>query len=351
MLRCKIVCDSNSPHLSQIYTGFSLLHEAGDIVLSQECRNKDFFDATKPQHLRDAKHAHLLVILNDEIKLYYDCHDSHEIDETAAGEVDCYFKRSYAQSRIPGSISSTVFPLGLNYEVYPESVDSFEQQRLASRSQLSVPEVPRFRPTVEKMHATPDSLPARGVLFITRAWDPFDHPDRSDEKIAERISINESRARCIKVLKREFGDSILAGFSHTEYAARHYPDALLQDNKLSEKENYIKLLTLYPICVTTTGLHGSIGWKMGEYVAFSRAIVSEKLNYDVPGDFKQGHNYLSFDEPDQCASMVNDLLSDVALKNAMTKANHEYYLSYLKPDAMIWRTLKIGLTQDPLHAR
>ena len=346
MLRCKIVCDSNSPHLSQIYAGFSLLHKAGEIVLSQECRKRNLFDATKPQHLRDAKHAHLLVILNDEIKLYYDFHDSYEIDETAACEVDYYFKRSYAPSRIPNSFRSNILSLGLNYEVYPDSLDSFEQQRLASfRSQLSHPDMRRFRPTVEKMHANPSSLSTRGVLFITRAWDPFDHPDRSEEKIAERIGINESRARCIKLLKREFGDSALAGFLHTEYAARHYADILLRDNKISAKGNYIKLLPLYLICVQTTGLHGSIGWKMGEYVAFSRAIVSEKLNYDVPGDFKEGQNFLAFDEPEQCASAVNDLLSDANLRHAMMQANHEYYLNYLKPDVMLRRTLKIALAK------
>ena len=344
MLLCKIVCDSNSPHLSQIYTGFSLLHQAGDIVLSQECRKQNLFDASKPQHLRDAKHAHLLVIVNDEIKLYYDCHDSHEIDETAASKVDCYFKRSYDQSRIPRAIRSTVFSLGLNYEVYPNLLDSFEQHRLKSlRSPHDVPDTARFRPTVERMYALPKILPAR-VLFMTRAWDPFDHPDRSEEKIAERVCINESRARCVKLLKRAFGDSVMAGLLHTEYAAQQYADVLLPDNRISEKQNYLKLLAHYPICVTTTGLHGSIGWKMGEYVAFSRAIVSEKLNHDVPGDFKQGQNFLAFDEPDQCASVVNDLLSDSNLRYAMMEANHDYYLNYLKPDVMIRRTLRIGLT-------
>ena len=49
--------------------------------------------------IRDARHAHLIVIINRNIKLYYDCHNNHEIDETAACKVDCYFKRSYAQSR------------------------------------------------------------------------------------------------------------------------------------------------------------------------------------------------------------------------------------------------------------
>jgi len=147
----------------------------------------------------------------------------------------------------------------------------------------------------------------------------------------------------VKLLRQEFGNSILAGFRHTEYAAKNYSDVLLRDDAVSEKENYLELLRRYPICVTTTGLHGSIGWKMGEYVAFSRAIVSEKLNYEVPGDFKEGQNFFGFDEPDQCVRMVDDLLSNTGLRFEMMKANHEYYLNYLKPDAMIRRTLKIGL--------
>lgn len=342
--RCNMVCDSNSPHLSQIYTGFAMLHSAGEILLSQECRKQNYFDRTKSQHLRDARHAHLLVIINGNTRLYYDCHDSYEIDESAACEVDGYFKRSYAQTKIPDRHKPKVFPLGLNYEIYTTSFDGFEQQRLSSfRQQLSDPDEPQFRPNVENMHAAPNNLLVRGVLFITRAWDPFDHPDRSEEKVAERMRINETRARCLGLLRREFADCFLGGFWHTDYAARNYANALLPNNEVAEKKNYIKLLTQYPICVTTTGLHGSIGWKMGEYVAFSRAIVSETLKYDVPGVFKQGKNYVGFDEPDQCVNAVHELLSYAGLRHDMMKTNHQYYLSYLKPDAMIRRTLKIGL--------
>jgi len=341
---CTLISDSDSFHLSQIHTGFSLLHSAGEIRLSQECRNQNHFDPAKPQHLRDARQAHLLVIVNGNTKLYYDCHDSHEIDESAAAEVDCYFKRSYAKAAIPDDLRPKVFSLGFNYEIYPATCDSLEQQRLSSfPSQLTEPDEPQFRPNVENMHAGPNMLLARRVLFMTRAWDPFDHPDRSQEKIAERICINETRARCIELLKREFGSRFLGGFVHTDYAMQNYSDALLPDNEASRKDNYIRLLRQYPICVTTTGLHGSIGWKMGEYVAFSRAIISEDLNYEVPGDFKPEQNYLRFDQPDECVNAAHRLLTDEALRFNMMKTNHDYYLSYLKPDAMIRRTLKIGL--------
>jgi len=322
-----------------------MLHGAGEIKVSQECRPANHFDATRPQHLRDARQMHLLVIANRNIRLYYDCHDSYEIDESAAGQVDCYFKRSFAESRIPDSLKSKVFPLGLNYEVYSNQIDSFEQQRVSSfQAQSHDPDGLRFRPTVEKMQAVPNCRLERGVLFITRAWDPYDHPDRSEEKIAERIHINETRARCVELLKREFGDRFLGGLVHTDYAERNYPHALLPNTQVSRKKNYVELLRGYVVCVGTTGLHGSIGWKMGEYVAFSRAIVAEGLSYQVPGDFKPGQNFLKFHEPKRCVNAVHELLSDASLRHDMMIKNHEYYLSYLKPDAMIRRTLEIGLS-------
>lgn len=346
MISCQIICESNSAHLSQIYTGFARLHRAGEIVLSQVCRPRDLFDANRPQHLRDARKMYLLVIVNRDVRLYYDCHDSYEIDESASEQVDCYFKRSYAPSRIPDSLKPKVFPLGFNYELYSDEIDSFEQQRLSSfRPQSSDPsDRPRFRPTVENMQAAPNGGPARGVLFITRVWDPYDDPDRSAEKIAERIQINETRARCVELLRKEFGDCFLGGLVPTDYAKRNYSHALLPDKEVSEKKNYIELLRRYPVCIATTGLHGSIGWKMAEYVAFSRAIVSERLNYQVPADFKPGANFLEFDEPRQCVNAVHELLSDAVLRQDMMMKNREYYLSHLKPDAMIRRTLDIGLS-------
>ena len=108
---CHLISDSDSIHLSQIYTGFALLHSAGEIRLSQEFRNQNHFDPTKPQHLRSAREAHLLVVVNGNTRLYYDCHDSHEIDENAAAEVDFYFKRSYATTRIPDTLSRKCFRL------------------------------------------------------------------------------------------------------------------------------------------------------------------------------------------------------------------------------------------------
>jgi hypothetical protein len=344
MVTCRMLCHSNSTHLSQIFTGFALLERAGEIILSQECRKDKLFDATKPQHLRDARNTHVLVQVNDDIKLYYDCHDSYEIDEPLANEVDYYFKRSYRQAKIPNLLKTKVFPLGLNYPLYPAEIDSLEQQRVSAFGpDFTDSNLPLFRPTIENMHSSPDSLQDERVLFITRAWNPSDNPERSNEKKTERICLNEMRARCIELLRREFGNRFLGGFLHTAYAIKNYEHVLLPDDRMSAKENYIKLVTRSPVCVATAGLHGSNGWKIGEYVAFSKAIASERLNYQIPGDFRPGENYLEFDAPEGCVEAVYRLVSDSTLRWRMMQKNCEYYLNYLRPDSLIRRTLDIAL--------
>jgi hypothetical protein len=75
---------------------------------------------------------------------------------------------------------------------------------------------------------------------------------------------------------------------------------LLPDNRMSDKKTTSGLLRDYPICVATTGLHGSIEWKMAEYIAVSKAIVSEELNYSVSADFARGKNCLDFTTPEEC---------------------------------------------------
>src|SRR5262245_25341183 len=316
--------------------------------MSQECRTLDYFDRSQPQHLRNARQAHALVVVNHNIRLYYDCHDSHEIDLSAADEVDCYFKRSYSSAAVPDSLKAKVFPLGLTYPLYSADIDPFERQRLAAFEGDLTSTLHPSRPTPENMSAPFDD-DASGILFMTRVWEPFDEPDRSKEKIGERIRVNDMRAACIELLRERFGPSCQSGLAHTAYAVEHYRSVLLDDEGSAAKENYIKLLRTHAVCVATTGLHGSIGWRMGEYVAFSRAIVSERLNYEVPGDFKAGTNYLEFSEPQECVEAVAGLLTNPALRNTMMRANHQYYHTAVRPDRLVGRTLAIGLSarSDP----
>jgi hypothetical protein len=108
---------------------------------------------------------------------------------------------------------------------------------------------------------------------------------------------------------------------------------------LYSKKTYLSLMHGSSICIATTGLEGSVGWKLGEYVAAAKAIVSEPLRSVQPGDFRPGRNYLEFRTPEQCVDAVQRLVDDPAHRLDMMRKNAAYYAAYVRPDALVWNAL------------
>jgi hypothetical protein len=353
---CEIFAHSDSTHLQQLYTGFSALHKKGIIQLIQTTLKRDTIDKAAPPHLRDAKRSHLKVLLDRHYVLYYDTHDSFEIDASILATVDVYFKRSYLEDAIRQlELKHRVFPLGLNYPVYSDGVDVFAIERAAlhkgygkfrvlMRSMGIDYLVGPIRSTarVNRLESYPAfTLPAK-VLFMTQVWDPKEAGSR--DKADERESLNDMRANCVLLLKKEFGEKFLGGLSHDDYSRHRWANCLLPDHRLANKSNYLKLLTEFPICVTTTGLHGSMGWKLGEYVSQSKAIVTEPLKYSVPGRFDAESNYLEFSTPEGCVECVTKLFTDYQLRCRLMMNNFRYYHSYVRPDSLVLNTLALAIT-------
>jgi hypothetical protein len=358
-IKCTLIAHSISRHLQHIYTGFNLLHKRGIIDVSQEIVKENMLDDTKEQHLRDHKHAQLKVILNDTINIFYDTHDSGEIDEQQLATTDYYFKRSYSTAFLQplGQQKEKVYPMGLYYPILPNGFDKLGVQRAFSlangRKKISealsfIEGFDSFRYTarVNDLWAFPDYGAPPKILFMVMAYDPHDKQDRPDEKVEERRYINEARAQCIAMLRKEYKDNFYGGFIHTAYAAKHYKEFLMPDKTLSSRKNYMNLLKSYPICLATTGLHLSIGAKFAEYIAFSKAILTEKLNFEVPGNLQKDKNYLEFSTPENCVENAEKLFSDKVLRNSIMTNNAKYFHAYMRPDVLVLNTLLTTLGEE-----
>jgi hypothetical protein len=351
-ITCELLAGSIQNHLQQLYTGFLMLHRRGRVDARQRII-RDHAPRAGPQHLRTARDYHLRVVVNRRIALYYDVHDSWEVDEQDVQHVDFYFKRSYDPARLsslPAALRGKIHPLGLNYSLFPDGVDWFglvRNLRLARGARklseaaraLGVSDPFAFTPRVGVMWSPPDDRAIPRALFMTRAFDPNDQTDRSQAKKDEREWLNDERAQLIRVLRRELGERFYGGFTHTPHATRRYPDLLVGDAARGTKAGYIAQLRSYSIGIATTGIHESIGWKFAEYVAFAKAIVSEPLHYRVTGDLAPGRNYLEFRSIDECVQHVVRLLEDADLRRAMMASNAAYYQSYLRPDVLVMNSL------------
>jgi hypothetical protein len=353
---------STSAHVQQLYTGFKLLSDCRLVDVSQTICKPISGGSSGAQHLRNATHAHLRVELTCErgrkLTLYFDNHDSKEIDRAHLDVCDVYFKRSFSRQYISETHpedKERIFPLGLNYLVLPDDFDSLSLRRsivlAASLTKMgsgilkavNTRNLVTFHPRLRTIHSLPIDSGVPRVIFIVTAYDPHDTPDRSREKVDEFHRTNEFRASCVRILRKELGREFYGGFVRNRFTAAKYKDVLIDNPNCTKKGNYLRLLEQFPICVATTGLHGSIGWKLAEYVAFSKAILSEPLQYEIPGSFEANQNYLEFSTPEELVERARRLLGDRELRNSLMMNNAVYYHRFVRPDMLVFNALCIAM--------
>ena len=336
---------SPSAHLSQLIAGLVDLQQEGDVELAI-CHTQPTW-IPKSINVHPRAHGHMMFLeVNNGPRICIDVKDMDCISHEFLPYVDVYWKRSF-NPRQCERVGEKVQPLGLNYEMVPEGrlptqVTCMLEHRQEAPWRTHLRSLARqsgllFNPTSKALHAEPDFGVSPKALFLARTWNPDEISDvRARE---ERAQINVARAEIIKRLRHELGPRFLGGFAPTPHAKKCFPDAVVQ-NTPTDKPSYLKLMKQYPVVVATAGLHGSIGWKFAEYVAFSKAIVTERITQKLPGPIASGRNYLEFADVEGCVESVVDLVTNRALREEMMAANFEYYGAFLKPSKLALRVLE-----------
>lgn len=359
-IECELLCLSSAEHLSQIYTGFGLLERQG-LVKVRITRLPGYTVGT----LANPK---LRVILNKNIKVVYDTFDGEDVDRKELTWCDFYFKRScyndYSGNPVDTE-SKKIFPLGFNYSAYGPGDYSFVRLMFGLVSIKSLADINKA--LVSLIRLTPLSYLLRTssgknnaiyskfenspfysnspyIIFFARLWDPerTKHIPLKDE----REAMNQMRVEIIRKMKRNFGNSFIGGLEPTDFANRFFKDCVVEDPRIVYKKNYMKLLQSSSIGIATAGLMKSNGWKIAEYIAGAKAIVSEKLSFQVPGDFQEPKNYLHFGLSDEAVEQAGKLMENSQLRYEMMVRNLVYYHLYLRPDVLIWNTLRKCTQQE-----
>lgn len=334
-----------SPHMMQIYAGFFKLQQEG--VIELELKPKKYIQRTIPV---------IQATINKKYKVVYDTQDgliwiNNSVEENLKHfkqnyPVDYYFKRSFhpkMEDYKPDGCK--VFPLGFNYNIHPDEnllhltdtpYDKFKYF-IKTNSQLKKIFNKRFY-YAKDFEYYPIKNNRDKILFLTRVWNPKGVDVASDDDRAHRERINEQRVRYLDVCKKIYGDRFTGGLWCDDFSAKHYGHYALPFNQTS-KSTFIKRVKEHTICIATTGLYNSIGWKMGEYIAASRAIVSEPLLFEVPGNFQENQNYFEFENEDHLLQKIDLLLNNKELLVQTMKNNYHYYNNYLKPDILVLNTL------------
>lgn len=349
-INCTLLCCSNAEHLSQLYTGFGILEKRGLIKAN----------FLKSEKYKSNGRQLLAVLVNDSYRVAYDTADHDRIYEDELAECDLYFKRSYHKDTHE-KLSSKILPLGFNYMVCGANDRSLARALWAFRQSGSSSTYENLTNLIHSSSLLSHLVGARNsgrhilnvkmfeglpiydrsptVLFLARTWDPEMSGIRSREQAEERANINSMRADCIRKLRKEFGPHFVGGFAPDDFTLKNFRDCVV-DMRLTEKRFYLQTVKNSGICISTMGLDRSNGWKLAEYIANAKAIVTETLHYDVPGDFAAGKNYLSFETADQCVQSAVRLYENPDECYQMMGENYAYYHCYVRPDILVWNTLQ-----------
>ena len=331
MEKVKVWIPSRCEHSQQITTGFLMLKEKGwDVEIMDISAENTLFSGTS-----------FIQAEYKGKKIIYDVMDGYyapKVIQAGLNWADFYFKRSFSAEKNAVFFSEDqhkIFPLGFNYHMTYKNCPSTDPDwKILIKKILGR----YYVPSVFEGHATAPKGKPR-IIFFTRLWD-VNEPGLTEALQEERRIINKTRIDILRVMKQRYGDMFVGGLNDVPLSREMAPELIVSD-RYTKRKNYIALLHTCDICIGSMGLHESIGWKTGEYVAAAKAIVNETFRYSVPGDFLPGKNYLKYDTAEECIEAVQTLVEDPQLLLAMKTANEEYYRKYLRPDAMIANTLKI----------
>lgn len=276
---------------------------------------------------------------------------------------DVYYKRSYRTpnvKKLRSDIDYKIKPYGLNFACsdsrhkylmrlkcssilcsdIPIS-EKVKQLKQLFREYIHHPFAPPdnrnpfFSPlTLSRFESAPDTSLEPLILFQTRTWDPY----AADWQVPDDTArLNYTRARIISALKKEFGERVVTGFCPDSFALKNYPEYITTEP--CDKYSYLSLLHRSTICIQTTGLFGSTGWKLAEYFAAGKAIVTEPILDELPVPPEEKKNILTFHDPDECVAHCAHLLNHPELSAQMARNNYQYYLDEVEPSVHIYKCL------------
>lgn len=334
-MKIKINVRSDSLHTCGVITGLHMLSQQGEAEVIVN-------DMRQAEKMADA----VIDIEANGKKIVFDladgyCYDNENQIKEYFSDADMIFKRSFSKDKnknFEECIREKIRPYGLNWFVtYKENPLTRKKPSfggLVKTLKLTDSYVKDFEAPILKNTSKPK------ILFLTRLWNPNGEDIKGKNELSEeRLYINKVRADTVRLLKKEFGKLFFGGIYTDEFSKKYCPE-LLVDKTVSLKRIYLNRMKKSDICINTMGLHGSTGWKTAEYVAAARAIVSEKFLYETTGDFFDGKNYLSFENPYECAENISLLLENPEKRIGMSIQNKKYYEEYLRPDVQVKRALE-----------
>jgi hypothetical protein len=166
------------------------------------------------------------------------------------------------------------------------------------------------------------------MFFAATSW--VEHP-----------GVARARAEFIRACKRQPAIRFEGGFTpRADGDESDYPGLYVA--RRYGIEEYVRRTGSSMFVFNSPAVHGCLGWKLGEFLALGKAIISMPLDRVMPGAFDPGEHFVQTDGTAQSLdAAIARLIDDRKMRDLLEQRARKYYDEYLRPDRVARRILTI----------
>lgn len=132
---------------------------------------------------------------------------------------------------------------------------------------------------------------------------------------------------------------VLKEFPEYKKYLEEYSDILTM--KRVGMKKYLKKIKQSVMVFNSPAVCGCHGWKLGEYLALGKAIISMPLSHEMPGDFIPAKHYMLVKNEKEIEGMIKCLMQNRILRDKLKKNASLYFDQYLEPKVVVKRIFRI----------
>ena len=163
------------------------------------------------------------------------------------------------------------------------------------------------------------------VFFISTLWE---HKFCSEKTNLLRKRFIES---CKSNQQIDFEGGLFANPLHPQYA--EFKEIIFSTRY--SIESYIEKTKLSSFVFNTPAVHNCHGWKLGEFLAMGKAIISTPLSNELPEKLIHGKNIHIVTNDIELSEAIRLLTTNGAYRKHLENGAKIYYSNYVEPQSVI----------------
>lgn len=157
-------------------------------------------------------------------------------------------------------------------------------------------------------------------------------------KESQNLVTNKFRAAFIRACKNsgiQFEGGLLAAQLNNEFKV--FNDVITYNYVKSDE--YLRKTQKSAVVFNTPAIWGCFGWKLGEFLAMGKAIVSTPLGNEMPVSLIHGEQIHFVESETEIEHAVQSIVSDQKYRRKLETGAKEYFDKYLAPDIVVKRLI------------